>query len=353
MKAIKLSVAIIMLGLFSCSKNDDKPQTVPELNLSTDQIGFSETDSVQSITIQSNTNDYSASVPAADTWCTFQKDGMSIKISAAKLPSTSAERTTKISFTAGSGNNQAKKTLTVTQKRVWKLLWEENFNVDGPVNPLKWTLVEKGNPDWCKYMSPTNDMAFVQNGNLILKGIKTAEGYKTSGVQSQNKFSFKYGKVEVRAKLSVGKGTWPAIWMMPQESVFGGWPKSGEIDIMEHLNNDNNIYQVVHSHYVDNLGNKTNPNYVATPQYLVGEFNTFGIEWFPHKIDFLINGKVTFTYPKVASIPADQLQWPFDQSFYIILNLAMGGSWGGPVDDNILPVQTEIDYVKVYGLSNY
>jgi len=77
-----------------------------------------------------------------------------------------------------------------------------------------------------------------------------------------------------------------------QESVYGGWPRSGEIDIMEHLNNDNNVYQVIHSHYVDNLGQKTNPVYVATPSFSVSSFNTYGIEWFPDRIVFLVNGNL-------------------------------------------------------------
>jgi beta-glucanase (GH16 family) len=85
----------------------------------------------------------------------------------------------------------------------------------------------------------------------------------------------------------------------------------------------------------------------------VGSFNTYGIEWFPERIDFLVNGAVTFSYPKKANLPADQLQWPFDQSFHLILNLALGGSWVGAINDAILPVQTEIDHVKVFALAQY
>ena len=104
---------------------------------------------------------------------------------------------------------------------------------------------------------------------------------------------------------------------------------------------------------VDNLGMKTDPLYSFTPSFVVGSYNTYGIEWFPDKIDFLVNGTITFTYPRKASVPADQLQWPFDQPFYLILNQALGGSWVGKIDDSVLPVQSEIDYVKVYGLSLY
>lgn len=140
---------------------------------------------------------------------------------------------------------------------------------------------------------------------------------------------------------------------MPEKSAFGGWPRSGEIDIMEHLNNDKKTYQVIHSHYIDKLGITNDPPNSHTPAFSVGQFNTFGIEWFPEKIDFLVNGNITFTYPKKAGLSADKLQWSFDEHFYLILNQALGGSWVGAIDDSILPVQTEIDYVRVYGLASY
>lgn len=116
-------------------------------------------------------------------------------------------------------------------------------------------------------MTTSNDYAFVKEGKLILKAVKHADGYHTGGVESFKKFSFKYGKVEVKAKLSSGQGTWPAIWMMPEKSVFGDWPRSGEIDIMEHLNNDTKTYQVIHSYYVDNLGIKNDPANSHTPAF--------------------------------------------------------------------------------------
>ena len=266
---------------------------------------------------------------------------------------TVAERTTKVVLTAGKSARKTTCEITVSQKRHWKLVWEDNFDKDGNVDPSKWTLVTKGTPDWKKYMTASIDYAFVKDGKLILKAVKHADGYHTGGVESSKKFSFKYGKVEVKAKLGSGQGTWPAIWMMPEKEVFGGWPGSGEIDIMEHLNNDANIYQVIHSHYVDNLGITTDPPNSHTPPFSVGQFNTFGVEWFPEKIDFLVNGDITFSYPKKVGLPADMLQWPFDEHFYLILNQALGGSWVGKIEDSILPVQTEIDYVKVYGLSDY
>lgn len=344
--------AIVQL-FSSCKIKSDAVAPTPELSVNATELTFSEKDSTRTIQITSNIDDYEVSIPSSSVWCSYKKNGKDLAIKVAAMSSASTQRNVNVTITVVSGSQQAKKTIIINQKREWKLVWEDNFDTDGALNSAKWTLIDKGTSDWNKYMTPTNEMAYVQGGNLVLKGIKTATGYQTSGVDSRNKFSIKYGKVEVRAKLSAGQGTWPAIWMMPQQSVYGGWPKSGEIDIMEHLNNDTKIYQTIHSHYTYNLGNKTDPPHTSTPAFTVGGFNTYGIEWFPDKIDFLLNGNVTFSYPKKANVPADQLQYPFDQSFYLILNQALGGSWVGIINDAILPVQTEIDYVKVYGLSVY
>lgn len=348
-------LTMMLLGLLisSCNKNSDNSTSTPELSLSAATLTYSEKDSSQTIQVTTNASNYDVVIPSGVTWCSFQKNGNNVIITVTGMSSVTPQRNTTVTVSAVTGSQRVQKIISISQIRLWKLVWEDNFDTNGPVNNNNWTLVNRGTSDWNQYMTPSNELAYVQNGNLILKGRKTAAGYETGGVNSSNKFNFKYGKVEVKAKLSAGQGTWPAIWMMPQQSVYGGWPKSGEIDIMEHLNNDTKIYQVVHSHYVDNLGNKTDPPYVATPNFNVGVYNTFGIEWFPEKIDFLLNGTVTFTYPRKANLPPDQLQWPFDQSFYLILNQALGGSWVGSINDAILPVQTEIDYVKVYGLSVY
>ena len=349
----QLVTSMLIIMLLACNKKSDASLTETDLSISHSLLAFSEKDSVQTIQVKTNASDFEVSIPSLSPWCSFKKNGTTVSISVSGMGSSFSQRSTVVSIIAGSGIKRVEKTISVSQSRVWKLLWEENFNTDGPVNTSNWTIQGKGSSDWKMYMTPTDELAFVQGGNLILKARKTSNGYETSGVASLNKFNFKYGKVEVKAKLSAGQGTWPAIWMMPVQSIYGVWPKSGEIDIMEHLNNDTKIYQVIHSNYIDNLGLKTDPPYSFTPSFVVGGFNTFGIEWFPDKIDFLVNGAVTFTYPRKASVPIDQLQWPFDQPFYLILNQSLGGAWVGKIDDSILPLQTEIDYVKVYGLSFY
>ena len=164
-------------------------------------------------------------------------------------------------------------------------------------------------------------------------------------------FSFQYGKIEVKAKVDQGQGSWPAIWLMPENPQYGGWPYSGEIDIMEYLNFDNHVHQTVHSEYVDVLNKRDNPQYTTTAPINPNEYNIFGLEWYPDKLVFSVNGQKTLTYPKIEG--ATESQWPFDQPFYIILDQALGGSWVGEIHDEDLPVSMKTDWVKVYQKSSY
>ncbi|WP_242921202.1 glycoside hydrolase family 16 protein [Pontibacter liquoris] len=233
----------------------------------------------------------------------------------------------------------------------WVQVWADEFETNGAPDPARWGFASRKSADWACYCADTLATTFVKDGQLYLRGIinrdptDTAK-YKTACIQTKDKFAFRYGKVEVRAKLAKGKGSWPAIWLMPQASKYGGWPLSGEIDIMEHLNSDTIIYQTMHSGYIDRLNQKTNPPYFATTPFEVGGYNIYGLEWYPDRLDFFVNGRKTFTYPKLAQ--ADASQWPFDQEFYIILDQALGGNWVGEIHNEDLPVQMAVDWVRVY-----
>jgi beta-glucanase (GH16 family) len=233
----------------------------------------------------------------------------------------------------------------------WELIWQDEFNGDGTPNPDNWRFSGRKSPDWACYCADNSSTTFVKNGQLYLRGIinkdenDTAK-YQTGCIQTKDKFSFKYGKIEVKAKLSRGKGSWPAIWMMPQDSKYGGWPYSGEIDIMEHLNFDTIVYQTLHTHYIDVMNQKDNPVYYTVHPHKPKEYNIFGLEWFPDRLDFYLNGEKTFSYPKIDN--ADHKQWPFDQEFYIILDQALGGNWVGSINDKDLPVEMVVDWVRVY-----
>lgn len=238
-----------------------------------------------------------------------------------------------------------------TETNQWRLVWQDDFLNDGVPDPSKWSFTGRGKADWKCYCTDSPELAFVQNGFLYLKGVVNDNPddpvpYNTACISTLEKFSFLYGKIEVRAKLSRGKGSWPAIWMMPVNNQYGSWPLSGEIDIMEHLNYDTFVYQTIHTNHTYNLGYKSDPLSHVTAPVISDDFNVYGLEWFPDRLDFYVNEMLTLSYPRLDS--ADSSQWPFDQPFYIILDQALGGNWVGEVHDEDLPVQMIVDWVKVY-----
>lgn len=232
----------------------------------------------------------------------------------------------------------------------WKLVFEENFDGNA-LNKSNWSVCPRGTPDWTKYLVDSPSTIQVADGNLTVRAIKNPDTttdkvpYLTSGVKSAGKFNFKYGKIEIRAKFNNGQGSWPAIWMMPEDGT-GGWPTCGEIDIIEHLNFDTYVYQTIHSYYGNTLKITTNPPKSATPTIVSYDYNVYGLQWYPDRLEFMVNGAVKFTYPRITT--DKQGQWPFDKKFYIILNMAAGGSWGGAITESQLPFQMQVDYVKVY-----
>lgn len=241
-----------------------------------------------------------------------------------------------------------------SHEQEWLMIWSDEFEQTGQPDDTKWSFSGRKSPDWACYCTDSPANAFVADGYLHLMGTgdKQPDGtmqYHTGCLHSKGKFSFLYGKVEVRAKLSQGKGSWPAIWMMPEQNVYGGWPRSGEIDIMEHLNYDNRVYQTIHTEFLDNQGGKERVKYYVTAPYDVKDFNVFGCEWYPDSLVFSINGEKTFSYPKQQENTPEK--WPFDQSFYIILNQALGGNWVGDIDPEDLPQEMQVDWVRVYQLS--
>ncbi|HEX5553655.1 MAG TPA: family 16 glycosylhydrolase, partial [Chitinophagaceae bacterium] len=234
----------------------------------------------------------------------------------------------------------------------WKMVWQDEFSKDGKPDSSKWTFAGRGRSDWNCYCADNDSTAWVNDGKLYLSGILSKEAsdtakYQTGCISTKGKFSFKYGKLEVRAKLPRGQGTWPAIWLLPATNAHGGWPAGGEIDVMEHLNFDSIFYQTIHSAYIDKLHHQDDPKHHGTATFKVGQFNVFGMQWSPDRIDLLINGKKTFSYPRIES-DTTKTQWPFDQPFYILLDQALGGNWPGQVNKNDLPAKMVVDWVRVY-----
>lgn len=209
----------------------------------------------------------------------------------------------------------------------WKMVFEENFD-GSSVNENYWTRIDAGTPDWRKYMNAEDpSLVAFEDGCVVLKGKKdTADAnvrdYREAGIYTKNKFDFQYGKVEIRAKFDNILGVWPALWMMPNT---GPWPTKGEIDIMEHLNYQGNIWQTLH------MGNSagSDKSLSCQPSFDKTVFNTYGIEWRENEISFLLNGNVTKTFTKNDAENAGGI-WPFDDEnneFYLILSMQIGGNW--------------------------
>lgn len=237
------------------------------------------------------------------------------------------------------------------KERKWKLIWEENFdrpNLDTTV----WNVITRNSADWGNFMSDLPELIQIRDGNLFLKGMvnpdqsKDTATYLTGGISSQGKFAFQYGKIELKVKLENATGAWPALWMLADQPKYGAYPRNGEIDLMEHLNYEQQIYQTVHSYYTLELKQKDNPPHHAVTAVNPEEYNIYGLEWTPDALIFTLNGTPTFTYPKVEK--ADPTQWPFDQPFYLLVDMQLGGSWVGPVNPLDLPVHMIVDWIRVY-----
>jgi beta-glucanase (GH16 family) len=168
---------------------------------------------------------------------------------------------------------------------------------------------------------------------------------------TKGKGDFLYGRFEVSAKLPSGKGLWPAIWMLPSDNVYGTWPKSGEIDIMEQVGFDpNTIHVSVHTEKYNHMigTQKTSTSTINTATL---DFHVYRVDWTPYAVRGFIDGNQVFQFTNEGRGPA---YFPFNKKFHLILNVAVGGNWGGQqgVDDDSFPAKMEVDYVRVYKMKN-
>lgn len=232
----------------------------------------------------------------------------------------------------------------------WRLVWSDDFAGDA-LDSVMWARCPRGKSDWNDTMSDDPGLLTITNGVLHLRGIVNdredgTTSCLTAGITSSGKFSFLYGKVQIRARFKSAQGAWPALWMLGAE---GGWPANGEIDLMEHLNFDQKVYQTVHSDYTVKIDKSNTPKMGGTAEINRDDWNTYGCEWDADKIVFTVNGKPTHTYPRLPD--KGDKQWPFNQPFYFILSMQIGGKWvngSGPTDPAHFPAGMEIDWVHVY-----
>ncbi len=237
----------------------------------------------------------------------------------------------------------------------WELVWNDEFDYTGLPDSSKWTHDTAGN-DWgwgnneAQFHTDRDSLnSYVSDGTLKINAIiKDKEGkkYTSARLITKGKGDWKYGKVEVKAKLPEGRGTWPAIWMLSSDDSVK-WPDMGEIDIMEHVGHDpDTVFSTVHTKDYNHLIGTQ----VGEKMYLptaTEEFHVYSLEWDKNELRSYVDGEEYFIYKNDGT---GEGAWPFDKPFFLILNLAIGGGLGGQqgIDDAAFPHTFEIDYVRVY-----
>jgi beta-glucanase (GH16 family) len=243
----------------------------------------------------------------------------------------------------------------------YQLVWSDEFSQepDGLPNPTKWSY-EEGfvrNHEAQYYTRARAENARIEKGLLIIEARKedysppgaTATGaptarYTSAALETIGKASWQYGRIEVRAKLPAGKGVWPAIWTLGANIHEVGWPRCGEIDIMELVGKQPGVIHGTIHYFLDakhrSSGSKV--PIAATDT----DFHVYAAEWTPDRVDFFVDDQKYFSFD-VNKATADG-ENPFRKAHFLILNLAIGGSWGGPIDDSIFPQRMTIEYVRIY-----
>ena len=236
-----------------------------------------------------------------------------------------------------------------SHKSGWKLVWSEDFN-GKTIDEASWSRVSKGPSDWDDMMSLRSDLAYLEDGALVLLGkvndhsSSDTTAFVTGGLCSNGKKSFQLARFEIRARFNCVQGFWPALWLMPDARMKEG--DYAEIDLMEHLNHEDKMYQTLHSRYTLN-GGKDIKNSQAT-DIRKDDWNVYATEIWPDSVRLFVNDVLTLTYPRVEG-KEKQFPWP-DYPFYIILSNQLGGNWVGAVNKpEELPSELRVDWVKVYG----
>jgi beta-glucanase (GH16 family) len=242
----------------------------------------------------------------------------------------------------------AKKTISVTVKpSIPSLVWSDEFDKNGAPDPTKW-IYDRGTgaSGWgnneLQYYTSRLENAVVENGILKIKAIKenySGSAYTSARLLTRGKYEFKYGTVEIRAKVPAAVGTWPAVWMLGFDFPTVGWPACGETDILEHRGSELNTI-VAALHYPGRSGG--NPVKGQTViQNASTEFHLYKFEWTSSTLQFYVDNKLFHTVANSTAIP-------YNKNFFFLVNLAMGGGFGGPVDPAFTNATFEVDYIRVY-----
>ena len=242
----------------------------------------------------------------------------------------------------------------------WNLVWDDEFDYQGLPDPIKWNFETAGNKTgWGNkenqyYTDHDSTNAWVKDGVLTITARKKNMGgkkYTSARLNSQGKGDWLYGRFEIKAKLPRGRGTWPAIWMLPTDWTYGDWPDSGELDIMENVGfmPDTLIFSA-HTKSYNHIMHTQKTKRIFYPG-TSDDYHVYALEWEKDQIRYYVDDHLALT---VNNEHKTYAEWPFDKPLYMILNFAVGGFWGGEqgIDDRIFPSQFKIDYVRVYQSDN-
>jgi beta-glucanase (GH16 family) len=255
-----------------------------------------------------------------------------------------------ISLACGGGSAAPPSPSTTPSAGGWTPVFADEFDAAGPLDPVKWGYetgyIRNGEK---QYYTSRPENVRAEGGHLVIEGRKERyQGfdYTSASINTLARFEFTYGRVEVRAKLPAGTGAWPAIWMMGTNRAQVGWPTCGEIDIMENVGFDPlRIHGSVHTAaYNHTIGTQRTASVtIANPWE---DFHLYAMEWYADHIDVFVDGQKYFTFRNEG---AGARVWPFDRAQYLLINLAIGGSWGGQkgIDEASFPQRYLVDYVRV------
>lgn len=347
MSMLKMLLGVSLLFAESCKKDltSSEPVLVPPTNLVV--TANVSADGSGNVTINATANN-------AVSYTFDFGDGESITQGSGSIEHKYLEEglhayTIRVTAISSSGLKISKTTdvtITVTAP-VPVLFWSDEFNVDGVPDQSKWVYdIGTGLDGWgnqeLEYYTDRVDNVVVEGGLLKIKALKenyNASSYTSARIKSLGKFQFKYGVVKVGAKMPVGIGTWPAIWMLGADINTVGWPACGEIDIMEHLGRDlNKIYGTVH--YPGRSGG--NPVSATTViSNATTAFHEYKLEWSSKYIKFYVDDTLFHTVNNSTAVP-------FNKDFFFLINLAMGGAFGGSVDPAFTNATMEVDYIRLY-----
>lgn len=239
------------------------------------------------------------------------------------------------------------------EDKKWKLVWSDEFDYSGLPDAKKW-VAETGGHGWGNnelqyYTAGRLENARVENGILTIEAKKEnweSSNYTSARLVSKNKGDWQYGKIEVKAKLPKGRGSWPAIWMLASTTPLK-WPDDGEIDIMEHVGFDQGtVHASVHTKKYNHVIGTQKTNKISVND-CSENFHVYSVEWSKDSVKVAVDGNFYFQF---ANDKSGYDAWPFDNKMHLLLNIAVGGNWGGQqgIDDTIWPQKMEVDYVRVY-----